>query len=122
MMTNERPNCVCENMRTAPGNPESATSSGIVTCFSTSSAARPGKSEITVTCVSVTSGNASTGRFLKANAPAPTKSSTPSTMKRGWYSANATMRRITSVLFGEDLLEQQVAVGHDLGSWLEALQ
>src|SRR2546429_3804870 len=48
-------------MRTAFGSPLSSISSGIVTCFSTSSGAWPGKSEITVTCTSVTSGNASTG-------------------------------------------------------------
>ena len=36
---NDRPNCVCENMRTECGSPLSPISSGIVTCFSTSSAA-----------------------------------------------------------------------------------
>ena len=42
MMMNDRPNCVCENIRTECGRPLSAISSGIVTCFSTSSAAWPG--------------------------------------------------------------------------------
>ena len=41
-MMNDRPNWVWENMRTAFGTPASEISSGIVTCFSTSSAARPG--------------------------------------------------------------------------------
>jgi len=39
---NDNPNCVCENMRTAFGRPLSPISSGVVTCFSTSSAAYPG--------------------------------------------------------------------------------
>ena len=39
---NDSPNCVCENMRIEFGMPASATSIGYVTCFSTSSAARPG--------------------------------------------------------------------------------
>ena len=43
-------------MRTEFGSRRGATSSGMVTCFSTSSGAWPGKSEITVTWVSVTSG------------------------------------------------------------------
>ena len=83
MMRKERPNWVCENMRTAPGRPDSSTSSGMVTCFSTSSAARPGYSEITVTWVSVTSGNASTGRLANAQMPPPMKSATPSTTNKG---------------------------------------
>src|SRR5690349_23573286 len=110
MITKERPNWVWENFRTAPGRPESATSSGIVTCFSTSSAARPGWSAITVTCVSVTSGKASTGRFLNAKAPATTNTATASTTKNGWYSANETIRLIISVLGGQDLLQKERAV------------
>jgi hypothetical protein len=39
---------------------------------------------MTVTCVSVTSGNASTGSRLKAITPAPTNRITPSTMNSGW--------------------------------------
>ena len=39
MITYDRPNCVCENIRTAFGRPLSPISSGIVTCFSTSSGA-----------------------------------------------------------------------------------
>src|SRR3954466_7151241 len=109
-------------MRTAPGRPDRPTSSGTVTCFSTSSAARPGKSEITVTCVSVTSGKASTGRFLNANAPAPMNNATPSAMNSGWYSAKATMRRITSFLRRENLLEQQVAVDDHVLARLEAVE
>jgi hypothetical protein len=37
--------------------------------------------------VEVTSGNASTDRFLNAITPAMTNSSVPSTMNRGWLSA-----------------------------------
>ena len=67
---NDSPNCVCENIRTAFGRPLSPISSGIVTCFSTSSAAWPGKSVMTVTWMSVTSGKASTGSDLNAAMPA----------------------------------------------------
>src|SRR4051812_42408191 len=109
-------------MRTAPGRPDRPTSSGTVTCFSTSSAARPGKSEITVTCVSVTSGKASTGRFLNAKAPAPMNNATPSATNSGWYSAKATMRRITSFLRRENLFEQQVAVDHNVLARLDAVE
>ncbi len=63
--------------------PASATSSGMVTCFSTSSAARPGSSVITVTCVSVTSGNASIGSALNAATPPPMNSSMPSRTNSG---------------------------------------
>ena len=45
----DSPNCVCENNRTAWGIPFSAVSIGIVTCFSTSSGARPAYSVITFT-------------------------------------------------------------------------
>lgn len=84
---NESPNCVWENTRMELGRPARAVSMGSVTCFSTSSGARPGKSAITVTWVSVTSGKASTDRFLKAITPASANSSTPRTMNRGWCSA-----------------------------------
>src|SRR5262249_24639674 len=70
---------------------------------------------MTVTCVSVTSGKASTGRLTKAQIPAPTKSATPRTTNSGWYSANAMMRLIKpSVLRGEQPLEEEVAVHHHL--------
>lgn len=42
---------------------------------------------MTVTCVSVTSGNASTDRFLKANTPDITNNKVPSRMNSGWFSA-----------------------------------
>ena len=67
---NDSPNWVCEKTRIELGKPDSANSMGKETCFSTSSAARPGNKAITVTCVSVTSGNASTERFLNATEPA----------------------------------------------------
>ncbi len=79
----DRPNWVCENTRIELGRPASATSMGSVTCFSTSSAARPGNSEITVTWVSVTSGKASTDRFLNAITPAIANSSVPRMMNSG---------------------------------------
>jgi hypothetical protein len=84
---NDSPNWVCENTRIELGKPARATSIGKVTCFSTSSAARPGYRAITVTCVSVTSGKASTDRFLKAKTPDITNNSVPSTMNSGWFSA-----------------------------------
>ena len=84
---NERPNCVCEKSRIEFGRPDSAVSSGSVTCFSTSSAARPGYSAMTVTCVSVTSGNASTDRFLNAITPAAANTSVARMMISGWCSA-----------------------------------
>src|SRR5437879_6203200 len=77
---------------------------------------------MTVTCVSVTSGNASTGRPLNAATPAPMKRITPRTMRSGWNSASPTMRRITSILVGEDLFEQQGAVHHDLVRGLQSLE
>ena len=58
-------------------------SSGIVTCFSTSSGACPGTSVITVTCTSVTSGKASTGSERNACRPAPMKSTVTSSVKSG---------------------------------------
>ena len=91
MMMNDSPNCVCENMRIEFGKPASATSSGNVTCFSTSSAARPGNSVITVTCVSVTSGKASTGSCLNAITPPPMNSTVPRITNNGWLSANETI-------------------------------
>src|SRR5499427_5250180 len=94
MMMNDRPNWVCENIRTAFGRPDSATSSGTVTCFSTSSGARPGYSVMTLTCVSVTSGNASIGSALNAAKPPATNSARPRTMNSGFCSANATIRLI----------------------------
>jgi hypothetical protein len=39
---------------------------------------------MTVACVSVTSGNASTGRLLNAQSPAPMKRIRPRRMKSGW--------------------------------------
>jgi hypothetical protein len=74
---------VCENIRTACGTPASTISSGIVTCFSTSSAAWPGTNVITVACTSVTSGNASTGNDRNAIMPAPTNSSVTSSRNSG---------------------------------------
>src|SRR5690349_12231841 len=71
---------------------------------------------MTVTCVSVTSGNASTGRRLKAITPAPTNRITPSTMNSGWYSANETMRLITGwrlIFLRQQPLEQQAAFDDD---------
>src|SRR3954471_3641297 len=133
MMMNERPNCVCENMRMELGNPASATSSGSVTCFSTSSAARPGNSVMTVTCVSVTSGKASTGNCLKAMMPAPINSTVPSITNSGCLSANSTIfcimagceLRRNAPLFHDaprlqHLLQQQRAIGHDFLPGLHA--
>jgi len=93
-MVNDSPNWVCENTRTEFGRPDRPTSTGSVTCFSTSSAARPGYSAITVTWVSVTSGKASTDRFMNAMTPAIANSSVPSTTNRGWCRANWTSRFI----------------------------
>ena len=91
----DRPNWVWENMRMEFGMPASAISMGIVTCFSTSSAARPGNSDTTVTWVSVTSGKASIGKFLKDTMPAATNRTRPRMTNSGWSSAKATMRLIT---------------------------
>ena len=74
----DSPNWVCENTRTECGMPDSATSSGIVTSRSTSSAARPGCSVTTVTWVSETSGKASTGNSRNAANEAPMKISSAS--------------------------------------------
>src|SRR5947199_8314458 len=93
-MMNERPNCVCENSRTECGTPLRTVSSGIVTCFSTSSGARPGKRAMTLTCVSETSGNASMGRLMKATMPPAMKITTSNAAKSGWCSAKWTRRRI----------------------------
>jgi hypothetical protein len=46
-ITNERPNWVCDNRRTACGTPLKAISIRMVTCFSTSFGAWPGKSQET---------------------------------------------------------------------------
>ena len=82
-MMYERPNCVWENIRTEWGRPLRPISSGMVTCFSTSSGACPGTSVITVTCTSVTSGNASTGSDRNACTPAPMNRMVSSIMKSG---------------------------------------
>ena len=87
MTVKDKPNWVCENRRIELGKPDKATSIGKVTCFSTSSAARPGYKAITVTWVSVTSGKASTDKFLNAKIPAMANSTVPSTINRGWCSA-----------------------------------
>src|SRR2546426_3797881 len=122
----ERPNCVCENRRTEWGTPDSAISSGIVTCFSTSSGARPGNRVITCTWMSETSGKASIGSASKAAMPAPTKSATSSITNSGWRSANATTRVIMEALRAEvilvDPLQQDGALAHHALSALEALQ
>ena len=73
---------MCENIRTECGRPLRPISSGIVTCFSTSSGAWPGNSVITVTCTSVTSGNASTGSARNAWMPAPMNSTVSSAIKQ----------------------------------------
>ena len=83
IIENISPYWVWLNNRTVPGMPVSATSMGSVTCFSTSSAARPGYSAMTLTWVSETSGKASTGRFWNASEPAPTKIANPSPMNSG---------------------------------------
>ncbi len=80
----DRPNWVCENTRTECGMPDKATSSGIVTSRSTSSAARPGCSDTTVTWVSDTSGKASTGSTRNAAMPAPMNNSSASITISGW--------------------------------------
>src|SRR6267143_2751438 len=49
---------------------------------------------MTLTCVSVTSGNASIGKDLKAAKPPATKRIRPRTMNRGLFSANETTRSI----------------------------
>ena len=82
-MMNDKPNCVCENNRTECGSPLSTVSSGIVTCFSTSSGARPGKSVMTFTCVSDTSGNASMGRLRNAATPPAINSNVSITVNNG---------------------------------------
>ena len=82
-MMYERPNWVCENIRTAFGSPLSPISRGIVICFSTSSGAWPEKSVITVTCTSVTSGNASTGSDRNAAMPPATNSARSIRMNSG---------------------------------------
>src|SRR5215510_14382245 len=79
----------------------------MVTCFSTSSAARPGKSVITWTCVSVTSGNASTGRDLKAATPPAMNSTTSRIKKIGGSSAKDTTRLIIVLLCRQHIAEQQ---------------
>ena len=99
---NERPNCVCENMRIEFGTPASAISSGMVTCFSTSSGARPGKRLMTVTWVSVTSGKASIGSERKAETPTPMNSTSPRMMNSGSLSAKWTMRFIIGRLASAD--------------------
>src|SRR3954468_11033379 len=109
-------------MRTAPGRPDRPPSSATVPSFPPSSPARPGKSEITVTCVSVTSGKASTGRFLNANAPAPMNKATPSAMKSGWERAKAKRRPITSFLRRQNLFQQQIAVDDDVLPRLDAVE
>lgn len=83
----DRPNWVCENTRTEFGVPASAVSIGIVTWRSTSSAARPGYSVMTLTWMSETSGKASIGRFLKAARPPPMKMARPSQTNSFWCSA-----------------------------------
>src|SRR5258708_29252415 len=97
----------------------------MVTCFSTSSAARPGNSVITVTCVSVTSGKASTGRFLNAIRPPPMKMNNPRMTNSGWLSANPMRRLIMrdprSALCREDLLQQQRALADHFFAWSETL-
>src|SRR5438309_1095221 len=92
---NDNPNWVCENIRTLCGRPARLISSGMVTCFSTSSAARPGKRAMTLTWMSETSGNASIGSDAKATTPAPTNNTVNRRMNSGWPSAKATTRRIT---------------------------
>src|SRR5258708_7788301 len=56
---------------------------------------------------------------MNAHTPPPMNSAMPSTMNSGWYSANATMRRITartSLLGGDQPLEEQRAVdAHAIG-------
>src|SRR5882672_2440123 len=49
---------------------------------------------MTLTCVSVTSGNASIGKALNAARPPATNRSSPRTMNSGFCSANATIRLI----------------------------
>src|ERR1700674_1031633 len=65
----------------------SAISSGMVTCFSTSSAACPGNNVTTFTWMSVTSGNASIGSERKAAIPAPMNSSRMRPTNSGWWTA-----------------------------------
>src|SRR5262249_54519162 len=104
---NDSPNCVCEKRRTECGMPLNPISMGMVTCFSTSSAARPGKSVMTWTWVSVTSGNASTGRDLKAATPPAMNSTTRRIKKNGWSSAKETTRLIMVLLCRQHIAEQQ---------------
>ncbi len=59
-ITCDSPNEVIDRWISTLGTPTSARSTGSVTCFSTSSAACPGKRLITITWTLVTSGNDST--------------------------------------------------------------
>src|SRR4051794_21797845 len=68
-ITCDRPNDVIDRWISTRGAPVSARSSGIVTRFSTSSAAWPGKRVITITCTFVTSGNASIFRWRNVTTP-----------------------------------------------------
>ena len=79
----DRPNCVCENIRTLCGRPARLSSIGIVICFSTSSAARPSYSVTTLTWMSETSGNASIGSDSNAKTPPAMKSNVISSMNNG---------------------------------------
>src|SRR5262249_12938751 len=110
---NDSPNCVGEKRRTECGMPLSPISIGIVTCFSTSSAARPENSVMTWTCVSVTSGNASTGRDLKAATPPAMNSTTSRIKKNGWSSAKDTTRLIIVLLCRQHIAEQQDAARYN---------
>src|SRR5262245_8811275 len=96
--------------------PLSSVSSGMVTCFSTSSAARPGYNEMTVTCTSDTSGNASMGNCLNATMPPAMNRTANSEVNRGCASANETilfiiLQSISEFLAGRQLeLEQAHSV------------
>ena len=70
----ESPSAETERSRRTPGEPLTADSTGKVTRSSTSSAAMPGASVITVTVGAERSGKMSTGRVAIKKAPATVRS------------------------------------------------
>src|SRR5262249_54560174 len=85
---------------------------------------------MTLTCVSVTSGNASIGSALNAAKPPATKSRVPRTMNSGFCSANATIRLIigradpsggrAAAQLPMEPVQEQIAFDDDLLAQLQA--
>ena len=121
---NDRPNCVCENIRTECGRPLSPISSGIVTCFSTSSGARAREQRDDVHLdVGDVGKRLDRQRRNAANAAADeqqrqqrhrTAAGAARTRRRGGsWRATKQARAVTLRARLKQLLEQQRAPGHD---------